>query len=170
VLFEKRFWDGIASGSVTVTFRRWRRVQARAGRRQRTPGGLVEVDAVDVVSVASITDDDAVRAGYPSAAALVADLRGDPGLPLYRVRFHPVAGPDPRAVLAADAALSDSDAAQVERRLRRLDAASPHGPWTAAVLRLIVARPAVRAADLADALGRDLRSFKLDVRKLRTWG
>ncbi|MGH8939716.1 MAG: hypothetical protein ACRDV2_10255, partial [Actinomycetes bacterium] len=97
VLFEQRFWAGIADGSITVTFRRWKRRQATAGRLHRTSSGLVVVDAVDVVTVADITDAEAVASGYPDAASLVADLRGTPDLPIYRVRFHCFEGPDPRS-------------------------------------------------------------------------
>ena len=43
MLFEQRFWPLITDGSITVTFRRWRRCQAVAGRRYRTPGGIIEV-------------------------------------------------------------------------------------------------------------------------------
>jgi hypothetical protein len=125
------------------------------------------VDAVDVVTAADITDEDAVAAGYPDAAALVADLRGSPEQPLYRVRFHAGAGPDPRAELAASDSLSPRDLAALERRLARLDS---RGPWTLAVLLAIAARPGVRAGDLAAALGRDRASFKLDVRKLKNLG
>jgi hypothetical protein len=170
VLFEKRFWDGIADGKVTVTFRRWKRVQARAGRTQRTPGGIVLVTAVDVVSEPEISDDDARASGYEDAATLVADLRGEPGLPIYRVRFRLADGPDPRAELASTYVLTAVDVAAVSARLARLDRSSPHGPWTVAVLEAIAARPGVRAADLAESFGRDLASFKLDVRKLKNLG
>jgi hypothetical protein len=37
-------------------------------------------------------------------------------------------------------------------------------------LRIISRRPAVRAGDLADELGRDVPRFKLDVRKLKNLG
>lgn len=169
VLFEQRFWAGIADGSVTVTFRRWRRVQARAGGVQRTPAGRVEVTAVDVVTVSEITRRDALAAGYESVDKLVADLRGTPDLPVYRVRFRPAAGPDPRAELAATDELSDAEHQLLDRRLRRLDEAAAQ-PWTLDTLRLIARRPEVRAGDLADDLGRERDAFKLDVRKLKNLG
>jgi hypothetical protein len=169
VLFEQRFIAGIADGSVTCTVRRWKRSQAVAGHRYRVNGMMIEVDAVDVIGTDEITDDDARRSGYPSADVLVADLRGAPDADLYRVRFH-LAGGDPRDALAADDALSDAEAAEIDRRLARLDAASSHGPWTAAVLDVIARRPAVRAGDLAADFGRELQPFKLDVRKLKNLG
>jgi hypothetical protein len=170
VLFPKRFWTGIADGSVTLTYRRWRRQQVLAGRPYRTPAGIIEVTSVSTVSVDQISDDDARRAGYQDAATLASDLPVRPGLDLFRIEFRTVSGPDPRAVLAATSNLDDADVAAISRRLDRLDRVSSHGPWTHEVLWLIRDRPATRAADLADALGRDKASFKTDVRKLKNLG
>jgi hypothetical protein len=170
VLFELRFRDGVQDGSVTVTFRRWKRRQVVAGNRYRTAVGIIEVDAVDVIDMAKITNADARRSGYPSAAAVIADLRGTDDLPIYRVRFHAVKGPDPRDELAATAELTDADVDDLDRRLARLDRASAYGPWTMETLALIAARPEVRAGDLAEAVGRERDPFKLDVRKLKNLG
>jgi|SRR4051794_9781605 hypothetical protein len=170
VLFEGSFWPGIADGSITMTFRRWKRRQAVAGNRYRTGGGIIEVEQLDVVDPASITDAEAQASGYPDAARLRADLRGTDDLPVYRLVFHRVDEPDPRAVLAADDELTDEDVAAIDARLARLDAASSFGPWTRVVLDLIAARPEVRAADLAESLGRETQPFKLDVRKLKNLG
>jgi hypothetical protein len=170
MLFAQRFWSGLADGSITATFRRWKRRQALAGRRYRTPAGIIEVEAVDVLDPREIGDDDARAAGYPSAQELVADLRGPAGDPVYRLRFHLVDEPDPRAQLAADAALADADVAELDRRLDRLDRASSHGPWTAATLAMIAARPETRAGDLAADAGRERLEFKRDVRKLKDLG
>ena len=170
MLFEQRFWPLIADGSITLTFRRWRRCQAVAGRRYRTPGGIIEVERVDVVAASTINDREARRSGFPTAASLVADLRGDSSSPIYRVQFHVVNEPDPRAELAASADLTAEDRAEIDRRLERLDRASSHGPWTRAVLECIAERPATRAPDLAASFGRDTQPFKLDVRKLKNLG
>lgn len=170
MLFEARFWPLIAAGEVTLTFRRWKRRQVVAGNRYRTPVGFIEVDSVEVVDPAGITDADARRSGYDSAVAVRGALRGDPGLETYRIAFHHVGGPDPRAELAATDVLSDADRAELDRRLARMDKASPHGPWTRSTLELISARPATRAGDLADAVGRERLPFKADVRKLKNLG
>jgi hypothetical protein len=170
VQFEQRYGPAVADGSLTLTFRRWARPQVIAGRRYRTAAGILDVEAIDEITAGDITDADATRAGYPSAAALVADLRGASDSPLYRVQFHAVAGPDPRDVLAADEALTADDVAELDRRLVRLDRASKEGPWTMAVLRVIAERPAVRAPDLAASFGRETPAFKLDVRKLKALG
>jgi hypothetical protein len=170
VLFEQRFWAGIADGSITTTFRRWRRPQVVAGRPYRTGGGIVVVDSVEHVPVTAIDDPDARRAGYVDAAALVADVRGDEALPVTRVRFHRSQEPDPRAVLAASADLDEGAVAEIGTRLARLDRASTHGPWTARTLALVATRPGVRAGDLAAEVGLDTAVFKLDVRKLKALG
>jgi hypothetical protein len=170
VLFEKRFWPAIADGTVTVTFRRWRRRQALAGRRYRTPAGIIEVDDIREIDPAKISDRDARRSGYPSAASLRDDLRGDAASPVYRIVFHAVAEPDPRAELAAHAALTVDDVAEIAKRLDRLDRAGSHGPWTRAVLEVIAVHPATRAPDLAASFGRETAPFKIDVRKLKNLG
>jgi hypothetical protein len=170
VLFPKRFWPGIADGSVTLTFRRWRRQQVLAGRRYRTPAGIVEVTSVTIASPDEIRDDDARRAGHRDAASLVAELPDRPDSDLFRIEFHAVTEPDPRAVLAASADLDEGAIAEITRRLDRLDRASSDGPWTRETLALIRDQPATRAADLAGELGRDRASFKIDVRKLKNLG
>ena len=175
MLFHARFWPLIADGSVTVTFRRWRRQQVIAGHRYRTGHRIVgrvmiEVDAVRVVDPAKITNADARRAGFPDAATLVGQLREEPALPVYRIAFHVVDEPDPRSVLAATADLSPADRSELDRRLDRLDRASSHGPWTRAVLAVIAAHPGTRAAELAAGFERETLPFKNDVRKLKNLG
>jgi hypothetical protein len=170
MLMQMRFRDGVASGSITLTFRRWKRPQVVAGRTYRTAAGRIAVDAIDVVDPSRINQADARRAGFTSVAELVAELRGIDDLPVYRVRFHAADGPDPRDTLAADAALDPTEVDEIRSRLARLDRASSHGAWTAEVLRVIAERPATRAADLAAGFGRETQPFKLDVRKLKNLG
>src|SRR5690606_21636547 len=106
----------VEAGQLTVTFRRWRRPQVIAGRLYRTVVGRLAVDAVEVVPARSITRADAVRAGYPSAAALLRELPGEPGLPIYRIEFHLYDGPDERDDLARAADLSPADIETISAR------------------------------------------------------
>jgi len=168
--FEAKYAMGITAGQIDLTFRRWKRAQAIAGNTYRTAAGRLVVDEVEIVEAAQISDGDASRAGYPSAAALVADLRGTAELPIYRVVFHVAPGPDPRDELAAEAGLDSGELERVQERLARLDRASSHGAWTRQVLELIEAQPAVRAGDLAPSMGQETLDFKLDVRKLKNLG
>jgi hypothetical protein len=172
VQFELRLRRGLADGTIDVCYRRWRSRQVVAGNRYRSAIGLVLVSAVDVVDdVDAIPDDDVRRAGYADRAALVADLRPPAeGTTLYRLELRRVDEADPRTLLSESADLSDEDRAEITRRLHRLDGFSKIGPWTMDVLRVIEARPGVRAPDLAASFGRETAPFKLDVRKLKALG
>jgi biotin operon repressor len=168
--FEPRLRTGLHDGSITMAFRRWRRPQVVAGHQYRTGLGMVLAESVDIVEPSDITRAQARDAGFPSAEALVNDLRGDPALPLYRIRFRPLDGPDPRAELAATAALTDADAAAITRRLARMDEASKRGPWTTDVLELIARQPAVVSTTLAAEIGWERADFKTHIRRLKELG
>jgi hypothetical protein len=170
MLFERRLREGIREGTITVAFRRWRRPQVTAGHRYRTGIDLIEMSSVDIVDPSSVARADARRAGYENVQALLADLRGAPDLPLYRLTFRRVDEPDPRAVLAADDCLAPADVDEIGRRLARLDRSGAGPPWTLATLRAIDAHPAMRAGDLADILGQERDRLKLRVRSLKNLG
>ena len=166
MLFRPADLAAIAAGEVTVAFRRWKRPMAKTGGAQKTPAGVIAFDAVERVD--DITAEDARRTGFAGPEEAWAMLRGREG-DLYRIALR-LAGPDPRIALREDAALTDADRAAISARLARLDRASSHGPWTEATLRAIERSPEVRAADLAEQLGRERLPFKLDVRKLKALG
>jgi hypothetical protein len=168
VLIDQATAQGIADGSVTVAFRRWDRPRMRVGSRQRTGAGVVEVVSVEMVDPASLTDEDAHAAGAGSLERLRDLLDRRPGTAVYRMGVR-WAGPDPRVALRAETELSDAERHALDQRLDRLDAARG-APWTRQLLALIADRPAVRAPDLAAALGRETLPFKRDVRTLKELG
>jgi hypothetical protein len=168
--FLKRYWQPIADGEVTIGFRRWRSPRVIAGRRYRTPAGIIEIDEIGTITESAVSDDEARAAGHADAASLLADLPERAGLPLYRIRFHVVNEPDPRTILAENDLLTADDVARISGRLDRLDRASSHGPWTRQVLQTIASHPGRRAPDLAAWLGRETKPFKTDVRKLKNLG
>jgi hypothetical protein len=164
MLFRLEVLRRIGTGEVTLAFRRWRRPTVKAGGTLRTRVGVLAIDSVELVDEEDVTDEDARRAGAVNRQALLAG-KG----PLYRIEFR-LAGPDPRIALRERSDISPAERAEIDARLARLDAASRHGPWTAAVLGLIADRPATRAPDLAASLGRETAPFKADVRKLKELG
>ena len=168
MLIKRRFLDGIVDGSVDLQFRRWRRPMVKVGGTMRTAVGVLEVVAVDVVQADRTTARHARRAGHDSVDDLLAQDRGREG-ELYRIRLRYV-GEDPRIALREDAVLDAETLADIAARLARLDRASARGPWTRQVLQLIADRPVTLAAMLAESIGRDRDSFKLDVRKLKNLG
>jgi hypothetical protein len=162
VLFPNRMHAGLRDGTITLTFRHWKRPQAKIGGRYRTGGGDLVVESIEPVRSGAITDEDARRAGSADAAALRREMRWGDNLTVQRISFHreePVDRPPPQ--LADDV---------IAARLERLDRTTPSGPWTAATLDIIARRPAVRAGDLATELGRKRLPFKSDVRKLKRLG
>ena len=168
--FEQRLRDGIHSGAIVVAFQRWKRCQVVSGRRYRTGIDMVEVESVDMVEPSSVDVAQAREAGYASVGELLASLRGDPALPLYRVRLRRIDGPDPRDELAHATRLTEADVAAITARLARMDSSSSRGPWTGAVLALIADRPGVVSTALAEAMGWERQDFKLHVRRLKELG
>ena len=154
----------IQEGEITLAFRRWRRPTVKAGGTLRTKAGVLAIDSVEPIGEEDVTDEDARRAGAPDRETLLAGLR--PEGRLHRVEFR-LAGPDPRIALRERSEVSPAERAEIDARL---DAASRHGPWTSAVLRLIAERPGTRAPDLAASFGRETAPFKADVRKLKELG
>jgi hypothetical protein len=168
VLLPPKVAHGVADGSVTLAFRRWRRQDVQPGSEFRTVAGVIRVDAVELVD--DITEEEARQAGWPDVARLRKQLdKVESDVPTYRVRLS-WAGPDPRVALRESADLSDADVAAIDARLERLDRASSHGPWTMATLDLIRRWPHTRAPDLAAEMGRERDPFKIDVRKLKNLG
>jgi hypothetical protein len=169
LLLPLKVAQGVADGSVTLAFRRWKKQDVRPGQEFVTAAGLVRVEDVEVIDAAAITDDEARQAGWPNAERLRHRLDPDQTLPTYRVRLRH-AGPDPRVALRESAELSAEDVAGLDRRLERLYRASSHGPWTLRYLALIREHPQRRAPDLAEMVGRETAPFKIDVRKLKNLG
>jgi hypothetical protein len=177
VLFTMDAHPGLADGSITLTFRNWKRPQAKVGGRSRIPRTdiVLAIDRVDRVRVADITDAEARRAGAADRTAVVARLgkgMGEgitPATEVWRVAFHRVAGDDGPSIADRDD-LGPDDLAGLDERLARLDAASGHGPWTGRALRLIADNPGVVSSTLAETMGYDRPTFKLDVRKLKRLG
>ncbi|HVK87400.1 MAG TPA: hypothetical protein VM513_24960 [Kofleriaceae bacterium] len=171
LLFKKAFHAGLASGAVTLTFRRWEKPHVRAGGRYRChPIGVLEVDRVTQVTAGTLTEADAARAGFASRRDLVAYLAELGPLtddtPLYRVELH-YGGDGDRVENALDTTLSDAHVAELEAKLSRLDRSAP---WTRETLALIRKHPRVAASKLAAKLGRETVPFKVDVRKLKRLG
>jgi hypothetical protein len=166
MLFNLRALDGIAAGEIDLAFRRWKRPTVKAGGTLRSRAGVLAIDAVEPTSERRITAEDARRAGFASRPDLLASLR--PEGRLYRIEFRLI-GDDPRVALRQRAEISETERAEIDARLARMDRARGE-PWTRRVLRLIAERPETLAADLATSLNMEKAPFKRDVRKLKELG
>ena len=74
MLIQARFADSIASGAVTLTFRRWKRAQVVAGNTYRTAAGRIVVDAVDLMDADRITDAEVFVRAFALTAAVLAEV------------------------------------------------------------------------------------------------
>lgn len=171
MLLKRHERERIASGEITVVFRRWKRPTVKSGGTLRTASGVLAIDDVRTIEQAGITITDARRAGFASCAELVASCppSDDPERQLYRIAVRP-AGPDPRIELRSRAGLGGEEAAEIAQRLARFDGASPTVPWTRTALGLIAELPGVRAPELAARAGLETARFKRNVRKLKELG
>jgi hypothetical protein len=160
VLFNHQVWAGLADGTVTVAFRRWKRPSVKAGGTLRSPGGLLAIDEVATITPDDVNDSDARAAGFANRDAVVASLRPDGQL--YRVRFHRV-GDDPRIELRQRTDFDDAELSKLIPAVARL-------PWAAPILHLIADNPGVVSTELAPQVGLDRAPFKLKVRRLKALG
>lgn len=171
LLFKKAFHEGLKSGAITLTFRRWTQPHVKPrGRYRCHPIGVLEVDAIERVAVRSITADDAQRAGFPTRDALLAYLGElgplDDSTEVFRVELHH-GGDGDRVELALEDNLDDATVTMIRDKLAKLDRDEA---WTAKTLRIIDKHPRVAASQLANKLGRETQPFKIDVRKLKKLG
>ena len=171
LLFKKAFFDGLVSGAITLTFRRWQKPHVKPGGRYRChPIGVLEVEAIEIVHARSITVRDAVSAGFSALEALHAHLAElgplDDDSPIYRVTLRH-GGDGDRVAGALDETLSGDDVAALRERLARMDRDEA---WTKKTLALIEKMPRIAASKLAAKLGRQTAPFKADVVKLKKLG
>jgi hypothetical protein len=164
--FTKEFKAGIRAGTVTRSYRVWKKPQASLGGRYNLhPDGAIEVTAISQVSPASITNQEAAASGFDSALALrrFLDTKGK----VYLVEFRYL-GPGLVGQPARDE-LADEELGTLIKKLEKMDARSD-APWTGSVLSTIAGDPGRRAGDLAPAFGWDTPTFKRQVRKLKALG
>ena len=58
------------AGDITLSIRLWKRPQVKQGGRYRVGVGFIEIDAVELVRLAAITEADVRRAGESDRATL----------------------------------------------------------------------------------------------------
>jgi len=157
MLFRRETLERIASGTITLAFRRWHRAAAVTGGTQRTAFGIVRFGQVERVELEAIDTGDATAAGYADREALLRELNSRAG-DLYRIELAGIDS-DPRETLREDTEVDPA----ILTWLRRID-------WAPPILRVIEGAPEVRAADLAESLDMPRDRFKARVRELKNRG
>jgi hypothetical protein len=136
------------------------------GGTVRTQLGLVGIDSIEPIEPDSVTEADAVAAGYRDRAGVLAMFAAQEGT-CYRITLHP-AGADPRDQLR-EAIPDVAELNKLVAKLNTLDASAP-APWTRQTLQLIDQRPATVSTELASSLSLERDVFKDNVRKLKALG
>lgn len=92
--FSRELRGDVLAGAITLSVRLWKRPKVKAGGRYRVDLGEIEIDAVELVRFAEITEADVRRAGEPDRETLRrraahAGPIGEDTL-VYRIEFHVV--------------------------------------------------------------------------------
>ncbi len=92
--FSRELRSDVLAGDITLSIRLWKRLQVRVGGRYSVGLGEIEVDAIELVPFAAVTDEDVRRAGEPDREMLRqrAAHAGpiDEETLVYRIEFHVV--------------------------------------------------------------------------------
>jgi hypothetical protein len=94
VQFSRELRDDVLAGDITLSVRLWKRPQVKPGGRYRVGHGWIEVDAIELVPFAAITEADVRRAGESDRVSLRdrAAHAGpiDDDTLVYRIELHAV--------------------------------------------------------------------------------
>jgi hypothetical protein len=94
VEFSPELRNDVLAGDITLSVRLWKRPRVKEGGRYRVGPGEIEVDLVELVPFAAITEQDVRQAGEPDRETLRqrAAHAGpiDDDTLVYRIEFHPV--------------------------------------------------------------------------------
>jgi hypothetical protein len=98
VEFSRELRDDVLAGDIRLSVRLWKRPQVKEGGRYRVGPGVIEVDAVELVPFAAISEADIRLAGEPDRESLRdrAAHAGpiDEDTLVYRIEFHVVSPED----------------------------------------------------------------------------
>jgi hypothetical protein len=94
VEFSRELRNDVLAGDITLTVRLWQRPQVKQGGRYRVGLGEIEIDAIELLPFAAITEEDVRLAGEPDREMLRrrAAHAGpiDEETLVYRIEFHAV--------------------------------------------------------------------------------
>ena len=90
--FSKELRDAVIAGDISVSFRLWQRAKVKVGGRYQVGPAVLQVDSIELVPFASITQADVRRSGEETLEALRSRAAhagpiGEDTL-LYRIEFH----------------------------------------------------------------------------------
>jgi hypothetical protein len=95
VQFSRELLGDVLAGDITLSVRLWTRPRVKEGGRYAVGLGQIEVDSIELLPFAAISEEDVQRAGEPDRetlrrrAAHAGPIRED--TLVYRIEFHAVA-------------------------------------------------------------------------------
>jgi hypothetical protein len=96
VQFSRELRNDVLAGDITVSVRLWKRLHVKEGGRYRVGLGEIEIDSIELLPFAAITEEDVRRGGEPDRETLRqrAAHAGpiDEDTLVYRIEFHAVSG------------------------------------------------------------------------------
>jgi hypothetical protein len=161
--------EGIKSGIISLAFRKWNKLSVKKDSLIKTSVGLVQITDVHQCTLAEISEQDAINAGFADLRSLLAMLNKYSSGNIYRIHVNYYSA-DPRLALRAQTILTSEQLEQLKTKVERLDKLSKQGNWTAAILKVIGDNPKLKAADLAIKTGKEKDWLKLNIRKLKNLG
>jgi len=169
MLFKQKHLEGIKSGTISLAFRKWKKLSVAEGSLIKTSVGVLKIVSIEETALSKITDQEAVAAGFKSASALVQLLEEQKEGAIYKIAVV-FDSEDPRIQLREKYDLNDEDFEEIKEALLNLDKHSKVGKWTLKTLQVIRENPKMKAADLAVKARKEKEWLKLNVRKLKSLG
>jgi hypothetical protein len=171
MMFKSQFLDGIRSGEITRTYRRWKKIQVKqGGTYQLMRGGAIEVTGIHAIDAQDISTGDAIKAGFKSAADMMTyvDKISTDG-ELYNILFK-YSGEVKKCHPENNGLVNESEWQALDSKLKKKDGNSKTGPWTRGILTTIDRNPGMSSVEMAVLLKREQMGLKRDVRKLKALG
>lgn len=169
MLIKFEVLEAIRRGEIDLQFRRWKRATVKPGGTLKTRVGVLQIGAIDPVTVAQVTEKDVRRAGFDNRAGFLDWLETMKPGDLCRIEVSYL-GEDPRVALRQKSKLGLAELAEIDATLDALDGRAEIGAWTTKFLEKIEKHPGRLAEELGQELGLDKHPFKLRVRKLKALG
>ncbi|MCF2442320.1 hypothetical protein L0657_00025 [Dyadobacter sp. CY345] len=169
MLFKQKHLEGIKAGTISVAFRKWKKLTANAGSLIKTSVGVIKIISVKDISLNEITDTEAKKAGFATAQALINLLESQKEGLIYKIEVA-FDSEDPRIELRENVTLEEEEFETLKATLENLDKFSKVGKWTTKTLQVIQENPKMKAADLAVKAKKEKEWLKLNIRKLKGLG
>ncbi|SEJ72123.1 hypothetical protein SAMN04487995_6117 [Dyadobacter koreensis] len=169
MLIKQKHLEGIKAGTISLAFRKWKKLAVTAGSLVKTSVGVIKIVSTKEISLKEITDSEANKAGFSSAQALIQLLESQKDGLIYKIEVA-FDSEDPRVELRENVTLEDEDFETLKAALDNLDKFSKVGKWTTKTLQVIQENPKMKAADLAVKAKKEKEWLKLNIRKLKGLG